>query len=54
VPDDLVAEVERATADNLKRVVRGPGADPLSDEAQSPYEIAALAEFKTVWHPIGA
>jgi acyl-CoA reductase-like NAD-dependent aldehyde dehydrogenase len=54
VPDDLVAEVERATADNLKRVVRAPRADPLSDEAQSPYEIAALAEFKTVWHPIGA
>jgi acyl-CoA reductase-like NAD-dependent aldehyde dehydrogenase len=54
VPDDLLADVERAAADNLKRVVRGPDADPFSDEAQSPYEIAALTEFKTVWHPIGA
>jgi acyl-CoA reductase-like NAD-dependent aldehyde dehydrogenase len=54
VPDDLLADVERAAADNLKRVVRGPGGDPFSDEAQSPYEIAALTEFKTVWHPIGA
>jgi acyl-CoA reductase-like NAD-dependent aldehyde dehydrogenase len=54
VPDDLLADVERAAADNLKRVVRAPGADPFSDEAQSPYEIAALTEFKTVWHPIGA
>jgi acyl-CoA reductase-like NAD-dependent aldehyde dehydrogenase len=54
VPDDLLADVELAAADNLKRVVRGPGADPFSDGAQSPYEIAALTEFKTVWHPIGA
>jgi hypothetical protein len=54
VPDDLLADVERAAADNLKRVVRGSGIDPFSDEAQSPYEIAALTEFKTVWHPIGA
>ena len=53
VPDDLVADVERAVADNLKRVVRGPAVDPFSEDAQSPYEIAALAEFKTVWHPIG-
>jgi acyl-CoA reductase-like NAD-dependent aldehyde dehydrogenase len=54
VPERVLADVERASADNLKRVVRGPGGDPFSDEAQSPYEIAALTEFKTVWHPIGA
>jgi hypothetical protein len=31
-----------------------PDADPFSPEAQSPYEITALMEFKTVWHPMGA
>jgi acyl-CoA reductase-like NAD-dependent aldehyde dehydrogenase len=41
------AELERAAAENVKRVVRS-GAD-----AQSPYEIASFLELKTVWHPIG-
>jgi acyl-CoA reductase-like NAD-dependent aldehyde dehydrogenase len=54
VADALLADVEHAAAENLKRVVRAPSVDPFADEAQSPYEIAALTEFKTVWHPIGA
>ncbi|MGZ4110074.1 MAG: aldehyde dehydrogenase family protein [Actinomycetota bacterium] len=54
VADELLADVERAAADNLKRVVRAPDVEPFADEAQSPYEVSALAEFKTVWHPIGA
>ncbi len=54
VPEELLADVERAAAENLKRIVRAPAVDPFSEEAQSPYEIAATAEFKTVWHPIGA
>jgi len=54
VPDDLVAEVEELAAENVKRVHRAPDADPFDAAAQSPYEIAALMEFKTVWHPIGA
>jgi acyl-CoA reductase-like NAD-dependent aldehyde dehydrogenase len=41
------AELERAAADSVKRVHRG-GA-----ETQSPWEIAAFLELKTVWHPIG-
>jgi len=41
------AELERAAAENVKRVVRS-GA-----ETQSPWEIAAFLELKTVWHPIG-
>ena len=49
-----IAEVEALAAENVKRVHRGPDVDPFSDEAQSPYEITALTEFKTVWHPIGA
>ncbi len=54
VPEDLVAEVEELAAGNVKRVVRGRDVDPFSPAEQSPYEITALMEFKTVWHPVGA
>ncbi len=40
-------EPERAAADNVKRVVRGRA------DVQSPWEIAAFLELKTVWHPVG-
>jgi len=40
-------ELERAAADNVKRVVRGRA------DVQSPWEIAAFLELKTVWHPVG-
>jgi acyl-CoA reductase-like NAD-dependent aldehyde dehydrogenase len=45
--DGPTVELERAAAENVKRVVRS-GAD-----AQSPWEIEAFLELKTVWHPIG-
>ena len=45
--DGDVAELERLGAENTKRIVRGRPDD------QSPYEIAAFLELKTVWHPIG-
>jgi acyl-CoA reductase-like NAD-dependent aldehyde dehydrogenase len=54
VPDDLMPKVDELAAENVKRVHRGPDADPFSPEAQSPYEVTALMEFKTVWHPMGA
>ncbi len=54
VPGDLVVDVERLSAENVKRVVRARDVDPFSDEAQSPYDVTALMEFKTVWHPMGA
>jgi acyl-CoA reductase-like NAD-dependent aldehyde dehydrogenase len=54
VPDDLRPKVDELAAENVKRIHRGPDADPFSPEAQSPYEITALMEFKTVWHPMGA
>lgn len=54
VPEDMRAEVESLSAENVKRVTRAKAADPFSAEAQSPYEITALMEFKTVWHPMGA
>lgn len=40
-------ELERAATENVKRVI---GSSP---DAQSPWEIAAFVELKTVWHPIG-
>jgi acyl-CoA reductase-like NAD-dependent aldehyde dehydrogenase len=44
---DDPAALERAAADNVKRVVR-------QLEDRSPWEIASFVELKTVWHPIGA
>jgi acyl-CoA reductase-like NAD-dependent aldehyde dehydrogenase len=41
------AELERTAAENVKRVVRS------KVDVQSPYEIEAFLEHKTVWHPIG-
>ncbi len=40
-------ELERAAAENVKRVVRS------SVDAASPWEIESFLELKTVWHPIG-
>ncbi len=54
VPEELMPQVEELATENVKRVHRAPDADPFSPEAQSPYEITALMEFKTVWHPVGA
>jgi acyl-CoA reductase-like NAD-dependent aldehyde dehydrogenase len=45
--DGLSPDLERAAADNVKRVVHG---DP---DAQSPWDIASFLELKTVWHPVG-
>jgi acyl-CoA reductase-like NAD-dependent aldehyde dehydrogenase len=45
--DGIVADLERAAAGNVKRIVRG------EPDAQSPWEIASFLELKTVWHPIG-
>jgi acyl-CoA reductase-like NAD-dependent aldehyde dehydrogenase len=54
VPGELLADTERAAAENVKRVHRAPDVDPFDEAAQSPYEITAFTEFKTVWHPMGA
>jgi len=45
--DGLRADLERAAAENVKRVVVG------EPDSQSLYEISAFLELKTVWHPIG-
>jgi acyl-CoA reductase-like NAD-dependent aldehyde dehydrogenase len=54
VPNELMPNVEELAAENVKRVHRAPAVDPFAAQAQSPYEITALMEFKTVWHPVGA
>ncbi len=43
---DETRELEVLAADNVKRVVRARG-------EQSPWEISAFLELKTVWHPVG-
>ena len=45
--DGDALELERAAAANVKRVVHG------KPDAQSPWEVAAFLELKTVWHPVG-
>jgi acyl-CoA reductase-like NAD-dependent aldehyde dehydrogenase len=45
--DGLAPELEKLAAENVKRVVHGTPTN------QSPWEIAAFLELKTVWHPIG-
>jgi acyl-CoA reductase-like NAD-dependent aldehyde dehydrogenase len=45
--DGLRPDLERAAAENVKRVVHG------APDTQSLYEISAFLELKTVWHPIG-
>jgi acyl-CoA reductase-like NAD-dependent aldehyde dehydrogenase len=45
--DGLRPELERAAAENVKRVVAG------APDSQSLYEISAFLELKTVWHPVG-
>ena len=45
--DGTTTELERLAAENVKRVVRS------SADVQSPWEIGAFMELKTVWHPIG-
>jgi acyl-CoA reductase-like NAD-dependent aldehyde dehydrogenase len=44
---DLDAELERTAADSVKRVHHAKA------DVQSPWEVAAFLELKTVWHPIG-
>jgi acyl-CoA reductase-like NAD-dependent aldehyde dehydrogenase len=45
--DGSLEELQKLAAENVKRVVRSTA------DAQSPWEIEAFLEIKTVWHPIG-
>ena len=48
-----VADLERAAADNLKRVVRRGERDPDWFRDPGLDRMLAFLETKTVWHPIG-
>ncbi len=50
---DQAVELERAAADNLKRVVRAPAEEPDWSADPGLGRITAFLETKTVWHPIG-
>jgi acyl-CoA reductase-like NAD-dependent aldehyde dehydrogenase len=45
--DGQTGELEQLAASNVKRVVKGRAGE------QSPWDIAAFLELKTIWHPIG-
>jgi acyl-CoA reductase-like NAD-dependent aldehyde dehydrogenase len=47
IPGDELADVERAAAENVKRIIHG-------HSRPSPYEATAFMDYKTVWHPKGA
>jgi acyl-CoA reductase-like NAD-dependent aldehyde dehydrogenase len=53
-PGDSVAELERAAADNLKRVLRPPlEGEPDWSAEPGLTRMTAFLETQTVWHPIG-
>ncbi|MGH3342824.1 MAG: aldehyde dehydrogenase family protein [Carbonactinosporaceae bacterium] len=52
-PPELVADLEAAAADNLKRVVRPPEREPDWTPPPGVDRLRAYLETKTVWHPVG-
>ena len=52
-PAELAAELARAAAVNVKRVLAPPPDEPDWTEPPTPRRILAFVETKTVWHPVG-
>ncbi|MGA9077043.1 MAG: aldehyde dehydrogenase family protein [Acidimicrobiales bacterium] len=52
-PAELAAELARAAAVNVKRVLAAPPDEPDWTEPPTPRRILAFVETKTVWHPVG-
>jgi acyl-CoA reductase-like NAD-dependent aldehyde dehydrogenase len=52
-PEELAADLERAAAGTVKRVLPRPATEP--DPARTPgvARLRAYTEIKTVWHPVG-
>ncbi|MEV7227918.1 MULTISPECIES: aldehyde dehydrogenase family protein [Polymorphospora] len=50
---ELAADLERAAAENLKRVLRPPADAPDWSADPGVHRMTALLETKTVWHPRG-
>lgn len=51
--DEHARELEEAAAENLKRVLRPPAAEPDWTAEPGLARISAYLETKTVWHPVG-
>lgn len=51
--EETLTALEVAAADNLKRVLRAPAAEPDWTADPGIGRMTALLETKTVWHPIG-
>jgi len=52
-PANQVTDLERAAADNVKRVMRPAGDSEDWTADPDPQRILAFTELKTVWHPVG-
>jgi acyl-CoA reductase-like NAD-dependent aldehyde dehydrogenase len=52
-PAELAADLERAAADGVKRVLPRPAAEPDAMRVPDIARLRAWTEIKTVWHPVG-
>jgi acyl-CoA reductase-like NAD-dependent aldehyde dehydrogenase len=52
-PAESAAELERAAADTVKRVLPRPAAEPDPTRPPGVARLRAWTETKTVWHPVG-
>ncbi len=53
-PHELWSDAERVAAASTTRVIPpAPDDDWLDDDAQTPHDVLASMEIKTVWHPAG-
>jgi acyl-CoA reductase-like NAD-dependent aldehyde dehydrogenase len=52
-PGELAADLERAAAEGVKRVLPRPAAEPDPTREPDLARLRAWTEVKTVWHPVG-
>jgi acyl-CoA reductase-like NAD-dependent aldehyde dehydrogenase len=52
-PAELAADLERAAAESVKRVLPRPVAEPDPTREPDLVRLRAWTEIKTVWHPVG-
>ena len=52
-PPEIAADLERAAAEGVKRVLPRPAAEPDPTRTPDITRLRAFTELKTVWHPVG-
>jgi acyl-CoA reductase-like NAD-dependent aldehyde dehydrogenase len=52
-PAEIAADLERAAADGVRRVLARPAAEPDPTRPPDIARLRAFTELKTVWHPVG-